>query len=410
MACHKKLIKVKLDVIHLNLFEFHDKINTKGGVNMPRHYDQALVDIIHEKQYSDVFNGMDVIMKPIPDCDIPGAMDTRLLAQQQKGAKKFTSHFMRLIPKRFTVPKLNRSMVHMIRQPFDNIDSTTITSRTIIEENTIIDSYDGYPLKMTVFKSETPLVKSPILYFIHGGGFFAGRIEVIADAMRLLVETTDLIVVCVDYRLAPEHRYPKGHKDSYEGLKWVYEHAEELGGDPQNVFIGGDSAGGNLALYCANRCIEEGVDRVRGQILLYPTVNMANHKDEYNDYDIESLPVYKRHQHLVVPLLRGFGGVMGIMADMLGVEKMDMKYLSPYVDVSPHLPPTLISSGEHDYLTLESIAMARKMRHFGIDVSYTLYKGLPHAFLDRIGYLPQSEDCVRDIAQFIFSHLKNVVE
>lgn len=363
---------------------------------MSRKYDPELVKKIQEKQYKEVKRGVEIIVKPIPDSDIKGAVDPRLY----KSLKKM-GLLMKFMPKNLMKMDGSPKSNERLRKIFNSVDSTPIVTEKVEEMHQTVKAEDGYEIPITIFKSEKTLSNAPILYFIHGGGFFAGRTEVVAEALKLFVTTTGMIAVGVDYRLAPENPYPLGHTDCFTVLKWIGEQATKLGGDRKNIFVGGDSAGGNLTLYCSNRDIEEGTQLVRGQILLYPTVNMGGIKDQYTTFTLDDIDMYEKHEALIKPGIEMFSQAQDMLEKILGSNDVMNKYLTPYADVSPKSPVTMISSGEHDYLTIESLAYAKKLKDLGVDVTFTYYCGLGHAYIDHIGNYPQAEDCINDIAAFI---------
>ncbi len=308
---------------------------------------------------------------------------------------------MKVMPKSLLKIDSSPASIKRMRKMFNSVDSTEITTSGFTRKNQTVKAEDGYDIPISIFKSDKSLPNAPILYFIHGGGFFAGSTEVIAEAMKLFVTTTNMIAVSVDYRLAPEHAFPIGHNDCYSVLKWIGEHAEEFGGDPRNIFVGGDSAGGNLTLYCSNRAIEDDLNLVRGQLLFYPTVNMGNIQDEATKFTIDDINMSKEHEKYIRPGIEMLSQATSGLFDILGTSDVKNKYLTPYMDVSPKSPVTFISSGEHDFLTIESLAYAKKLTKLGIDTTFTCYCGLGHAYLDHVGNYPQAEDCVSDIGEFI---------
>ena len=259
---------------------------------------------------------------------------------------------------------------------------------------------------MYIFKGEHTLEHAPILYYIHGGGFFAGSTAVVEEAMKVIVAHTQIIVCSIDYRLAPEHPYPTGHEDCYAGLKWVYAHAAELGGDPQNIFVSGDSAGGNLTLYCTNRSLEDKLPMVKGQLILYPTVNMGGVSDKHVDFSKDKYDISRKHARAINMTLNMMGDTGGALGTILGTDDVMNHYLTPYMDVNPNMPPTFVTVGEHDFLKIETLAYARKLVKAGVETKTIVYKGLGHAYLDRIGFLPQSEDCAIEMGNFILKYAK----
>ncbi len=110
----------------------------------------------------------------------------------------------------------------------------------------------------------------PVVVFFHGGGFVVCTLETHDPYCRALATEARAVVVSVDYRLAPEHKFPAGVEDALAATEWVLEHVGELGGDCSRVFVGGDSAGGTLAAVVALLLRDKGVAGLAGQILIYP--------------------------------------------------------------------------------------------------------------------------------------------
>ncbi len=133
---------------------------------MSKKYSDTLVNVIREKQYNDQRIGVDVIIKPIPDCDIKGAMDPRLYDNS-----KMLVRMMRFMPKKMM--EINVKNIEKLRKPFNNVDSTNFVKDTT-RENVLVEAKDGYKIPVTIFKGSKTLENATILYYIHGGGFFAG--------------------------------------------------------------------------------------------------------------------------------------------------------------------------------------------------------------------------------------------
>ena len=134
----------------------------------------------------------------------------------------------------------------------------------------------------------TPL---PTVLFIHGGGFVIGSVETHDNQARAICRATRSVVVSLDYRLAPETKWPGAVEDSYAALQWAAEHIGELGGDPDQLAIAGDSAGGNLAAVTALLARDAG-PALCAQLLIYPVV----------DFDPDArLPVAYRQRRGLLP-------------------------------------------------------------------------------------------------------------
>ena len=113
----------------------------------------------------------------------------------------------------------------------------------------------------------------PVVLYFHGGGFVAGDLDVVDEPARAVANGAGAIVVAATYRRAPEHRFPAAADDASAALQWVADHVGSYGGDPGNVVVMGDSAGGNLAAVTALRARDEGGPRLRGQVLVYPVID-----------------------------------------------------------------------------------------------------------------------------------------
>lgn len=369
---------------------------------MKKKYSDELLQKIKDKEYVTQINGIDVLMKPIPDCDEEGMMDPRLYHDNKKMAA-----MMKLMPKSMMKIDASPKTIGRLRGMFNGVKSVAVTSEDIeIIEKTILGK-DENEIPIRIYLPLERKEAMPVLYYIHGGGFFAGHMGVVEQLVKMIVEKFNIVAVSIDYRLAPEHPYPKGHEDCYEGLKWVVEHINKYGGDARNIFVAGDSAGGNLTQYCTTRDMEDGTHMVKGQILLYPTVNMGGIDDEYSHWSMEKYQIHPKHKKVIETTLGMMGGDTGmtsLLGDILGTTDITNKYLTPYVMDMKGLPPTMVSVGEHDFLHIECLAYAKKLVMAGVDTKTIVYKGMGHAYGDNIGVYPQSEDCADEMGKFIMAH------
>lgn len=362
-------------------------------------YGNDLLEKLQERVVIEDYKGAKIQVKLLPDCDDKGAMDPRLYHDQKK---MFT--MMKLMPKRMKQKELSLKDLLGMRKMFNEVKSIPVVTRDIKIEHTTVKATDGYDIPVRIYRSDATKAKSPVLYYIHGGGFFAGSPDVVEEAMKMFVDNTDLCVVSVDYRLAPEHPYPLGHEDCFSVLKWMYEAHEQLDIDPKNIFVGGDSAGGNLTQYCTTRSYESDPQMVKGQLLLYPTINMCGIEDEFFHWSIDAYEFQPKQKSGLETMLGMFGGMSKGMEPLLGVKDAENEYLNPYTRDPKKNPPTFITVGEHDYLKVESLAYAAKLTDAGVETETIVYKGFGHAYLDNIGVYPQSEDCVREMGKFVLKH------
>jgi acetyl esterase len=221
----------------------------------------------------------------------------------------------------------------------------------------------------------------PILVYLHGGGWVAGSAATHDPFCRLLSAAAEVIVLSVDYRLAPEHRYPAAVEDTLAAVHWAIHHAASIGGDPARIAIGGDSAGGNLAAVAGAQLCPT-TDAIRALMLLYPvtdhySANHASWMDNATGYGLEA-------------------GMMRWYWDQYapGVSSDDAAASPLRLEPTPALPPTLVTTAEYDVLRDEGIAYAEKLRTAGVDVTHMHSADMHHNFFispGTVGRFPQCE-------------------
>src|SRR5581483_810451 len=230
--------------------------------------------------------------------------------------------------------------------------------------------------------AEGPL---PAIVYLHGGGWVVGSIESHDPLCRALAARTPCVAVSVDYRLAPEHRFPAAVDDAWEATLWVAAHAAELGADPGRIAVGGDSAGGNLAAVVALRARERGLPLAL-QVLIYPVI----------DHDLDS-PGYREHGS-GLNLTRA--KMEWYWRQYLGEGDGSEPEASP-IRATDHarLAPALVQTAEYDPLVWEGEAYARTLERAGMPVRLTRYESQIHGFV-RLAALcgRAADDAVEEIA------------
>jgi acetyl esterase len=236
----------------------------------------------------------------------------------------------------------------------------------------------------------------PLFVFYHGGGFVLSSIETHDVVCRNLARETGCKVVSVGYRLAPEHPFPAAPEDCYAATKWVADHTEELNGDASRLFVGGDSAGGNLAIVVSLMARDLGKSFIAKQVLLYPVTDFHQHGSPsvYPSYDENA---------------EGFGLSNLKMSHFWNFyvendEDRTHPYASPIRanDLSG-LPPALLISIEKDVLRDEGERFGGRLLEAGVPVVSKRMVGTIH------GYFRMFPDQVesKETLQLINSFLKN---
>lgn len=209
----------------------------------------------------------------------------------------------------------------------------------------------------------------PILVYFHGGGWVAGDLETHDHLCRMLCAGSGCLVISIDYRLAPEHRFPAAVDDSVMAYEWVVENASSLGGDPTRIAVGGDSAGGNLS---AVVCL---VERDRGgrqpdfQLLIYPgtdmTMSQPSIEENAEGYLLEKEQIAWFLDHYLPER----------------EDRLDPRASPLRAESHEELAPALVISAEFDPLRDESTAYVEKLQAAGVSAELSEYKGAIHAFM-----------------------------
>ena len=276
-----------------------------------------------------------------------------------------------------------------------------ITSRPIRQWEFAV-SRDGYDIMVTAccLEALADAVKPAVVYF-HGGGWRVGSRNSVQNPMRLLAELSGAVVFNVEYRLAPEYRYPCATDDCWWVVKYVYRHAEELLVDRARIAVSGDSAGGNLAAACARRDRNGRTRMIRQQVLIYPALSQVDPSGEedyhfsLDDYQFDDSQA-KWITSSILALAASLTGPLLYAADPAEARTPDA---SPLFDTTfAGLPRTLIICAEFDFLTQQCRTYARRLAAAGVDTTLMIYRGTNHGFMTRVGYYPQSTDLMKVFA------------
>lgn len=218
----------------------------------------------------------------------------------------------------------------------------------------------------------------PVVVFCHGGGWVICDLDSHDQLCRALANGSGAIVVSVDYRKAPEHRFPAAAEDAYAVTRWVAANARSLGGDPRRIAVAGDSAGGNLAAATALMARHHGSPRIAFQLLIYPMLDHARGTPSYRD-NAQGYFVTDDHLRWYWEQYLGETG------------DGSHPYASPLCaeDLSG-LPPAHIVTAEFDPLRDEGEAYGARLREAGGDVEVMRYDGMFHGFVSMADHLPDA--------------------
>jgi acetyl esterase len=213
--------------------------------------------------------------------------------------------------------------------------------------------------------ASTPL---PVYVYFHGGGWVIGDLETHDVICRQLTAESGASVISVDYRRAPEHKFPAAADDAWAAVRWIVAHAAELGVDAERLAVGGDSAGGNLAAVVALMARDAGGPRIALQVLVYPVTDLGAEAKSYEDFaegymlTRESMRWFRAHY------LNGKEDAADWRASPLRANSL------------AGLPPALIITAGFDPLRDEGEAYAARLRAAGVTVDYVCFGGMIHGF------------------------------
>ena len=208
----------------------------------------------------------------------------------------------------------------------------------------------------------------PGLVFFHGGGFVICSLDTHDGACRALANGAGCVVVSVDYRLAPEAKFPAAPEDCYAAIRWVADHGHEIGIDTSRIAVAGDSAGGNLAAVVSLMARERGGPQLRHQLLIYPVTNFAFDTPSYEENAEGYLLTRDMMKWFWQHYLERPGDGATYMASPLRADDLSK------------LPPATILTAEYDPLRDEGEAYAERLTQAGIATDLTRYDGVFHGF------------------------------
>ena len=259
-----------------------------------------------------------------------------------------------------------------------------------VEERTIPVDQDEIKIRIYTPEGEGPF---PIIVYYHGGGWVLGDLETADGSCHILANKTGHVVVSVDYRLAPEYKFPVPFNDAYDALKWVAENADSINGDASKISVSGDSAGGNLAAAVSLRARDENGPKIHAQLLVYPVTDVS--------YDTDSYEQFKDGFGLDKDLMKWFGDYY-----INSEEDAKNPYVAPLVaDDLSNLPPAIVITAEFDVLRDEGIAYAERLKEAGVKVEQYTEEGLVHAFFTTV---PVFKDRIFGTVEKIDTFLKSL--
>ncbi|HMC68154.1 MAG TPA: alpha/beta hydrolase [Mycobacteriales bacterium] len=276
----------------------------------------------------------------------------------------------------------------------DMRDPANLADVASIDNQQIPGPAGSIPVRIYRPAAEGPV---PTIVFFHGGGFVIGDLDTHDDHGRLLCRDVNAVVVSVDYRLAPEHKFPAGFEDCFAATQWAADSISSLGGDAARLAVAGDSAGGNLAAAVALAARERGPS-IAAQLLIYPGVDFTD--DDTHASRIENAEgyfltaddmVWFREHYIADEHVTDPRASVLHAADLSGVA------------------PAVIGVGEYDPLRDEGEAYAKKLSDAGVEVTLHRFDGMVHGFYGMGVLSAKAADAVQTLNADLRKLLANAI-
>ncbi len=257
-------------------------------------------------------------------------------------------------------------------------------------EDFTIPARDGYAIPARLYATNHDNL--PVLLYFHGGGFTIGSVASHDILCRELCRLSDCAVVSLDYRLAPEHRFPVAVNDAWDATQWLGNHGADLGLDPTRMAVGGDSAGGTLAAVCAIEARDAGLPLAL-QLLFYPgcaaTTDAPSHQRYGKGLILEQSHIEYFFSHY-------------IESD----RRQDWRFAPLSAPDVEGVAPAWFGLAECDPLVDDGLAYADKLRAAGVAVDLEIYRGVTHEFIRMGRAIPEARLAHADAARALSNALK----
>ncbi len=276
-----------------------------------------------------------------------------------------------------TQPTMKDAVNHLLKK--QNRDATPeVLVPGVIRRTIVVDTPAG-ALNAFVF-TPTGIVNPPVILYFHGGGWVIANADVYDAGARGLAKQAGAIVVSVDYRQAPEHKFPAAWDDALASYKWVIANAASLGGDPTRLALAGESAGGNLALATAVAARDAGLQAPLHVLAVYPVGQTGSlHTESYIENAIAK-PLNKA-------MIEWFVGHLVRSDDDKKDSRLDLEHAN-----LRGLPPVSIVNATLDPLRSDGGILEDKLKEAGVPVERRIYTGVTHEFFGAAAVVKKAEE------------------
>lgn len=288
--------------------------------------------------------------------------------------------------KRAGFPPLHQQGVQMARQSYRMGVGASEVRRAQLPrvEDIAIPARGGHTIPARLW-APTVAPGLPVMLYLHGGGFVIGGIDTCEAMCRSLAAQSGVAVMAIDYRLAPEHKFPAALDDTWDAIEWLRREGVAHGLDPQRLAVGGDSAGGTLAASAALMCRDAGVP-LRLQALFYPSVQVSLHTDSFKEFSQGLM--------LDAELMAWFDAQYKAPGQVLDWRREPLKAAS-----HDGVAPAWIGLAQCDPLADDGRLYAKALHKAGVEAHVMTYEGTVHDFINMGRFLPQAVQAHADLAK-----------
>jgi acetyl esterase len=267
-----------------------------------------------------------------------------------------------------------------------------------IENRLIRDSMKEIPIRVywpKISDDEDEQDLYPIIVFFHGGGWVLGGLDSYDELCSMLANRSEALVISVDYRLAPEHKFPAAVEDCFSATRWAAENSGFLEGDKDTLIVAGESAGGNLAAVISLMAKEKGEPQITAQLLINPVTDFLADLSKYSKDKFgpskETMEWFYSHY-------------------LRHESEMRNPFVSPQYGDLHRLPPAIIVTAECDPLREQNLEYKRALEQCGVKTTLLDYPGTVHGFMQLPTFFPEGRDAIEKVGNLIKKlYVENVV-